>query len=183
MRAAGQPCPRCGWQKGHRQAAPDSDEPAAQQQRLVSTVRSASEDEHEQLSLKLRVTTASAPANAGDTGSSRTTADAASQCSAGSCVQVQEPLPRGASDHAGDASAAAAADAVTPAETQPQQIATAKGSTEAASAMARAALQQEVDRAAAAGQAAEVAASAKMSALQDAIRRLGNKSDLQQVWP
>jgi hypothetical protein len=181
-RAADEPCPRCGWHNGVEQAAPSS-VPPAQQQSLISGVHSGPEHEDQQLSLKLRVRTASAPTDAHQSGSRHTTADAASQCSAGSCGQVQEQLPHGASNHAGDSSAAAVADALSPAAPQPQQVVTAQGCSEAASAAARTALQREIDRAAAASQAAEAAATAKMSALQDATRRVGSKSYLQQVGP
>lgn len=181
-RAADEPCPRCGWHNGVGQASP-SGVPPAQQQSLISGVHSGPEHEDKQLSLKLRVTTASAPSNAHQSGSRHTTADAAAQCSTGSWGQVQEQLLHATSNHDGDSKAASVANALGPAATQPQQVVTTQGSSEAASAAARTALQREIDRAAAAGQAAEAAATAKLSALQDAIWRLGSKSDLQQVAP
>ena len=180
-RAANEPCPRCGWHNGVGPTAP-TDVLPTQQQRLISNIHSGPEHEDKQLSLKLSVRTASAPTDAHQSGSRHTTADAASQCSAGSCDQVQEQLPY-ASKFDGDIGAAAADNALCLAASQPQQVVTAQGSSEAASVVARTTLQREVDRAAAAGHAAEAAATAKMSALQDAIRRVGSKSDLQQVAP
>lgn len=180
-RAADRPCPRCGWHGASWQAMLSNEHPAPQQQ--ISGLPSSPEHGQGQLSLDLKVTTHSAQADADRVGSRGTAVDAATQCSASTGVQMQQPRCTVGAPAGSDAAGAVGEAPAT--ASQHQQHQAAQLAAGAAAAAARAALQRETDRAAASVQAAEAAASAKVLALQDAIRRMGSGSNVQQVpgWP